>query len=70
MVYTNIKSASLSPRHPNSTLNRKIYIYYGLEASQYLCHRRPDERQVVEKPGLSDQDVQELLVDFNKLKLK
>jgi hypothetical protein len=60
----------MSSYPPVSKLNMKTYIYHGLETSQYLCYWRPDERKVVQNPGFPNQDVEELLVDFNKLKVK
>lgn len=67
MVYTKIKSA-LSPEYQN--LRMKTYIDHALKTSQYLCNRRPDEWKVVQNAGFPDQDVQELLVDFDKLKVQ
>jgi hypothetical protein len=48
----------------------KTYIDHALKTSQYLCNRRPDEWKVVQNSSFPDQDVQELLVDFDKLKVQ
>jgi hypothetical protein len=64
IVYTNIESASISQV---SRLKKKTYIYHGFQTSQYLCNRRPNKREVVQNPGFPDQDVQELLMDCDKL---
>ena len=46
------------------------YINHRLNLSQHLCQRRTDERQQVwNKACLSNEDVQQLLVDLHELRL-